>query len=475
MKHSPVIYPTILCGGSGTRLWPLSRYMHPKQFIDIGGGKSLFRETVIRAASLYAAGDIFVVCNNEHSFYVNKFLSECPLQGRIILEPVPRNTAPAIALAALAALDRAEGNSPLLLVMPSDHAIDDVNAFSEGVKRAACLAEQGYIATFGVIPAGPEPGFGYIKQGDPIGETGHLVARFIEKPDSTQANAMLAEGGYLWNSGMFLLDAGVYLEELKTYAPDIYARCSEAWSLRREEGVFICPDKDVFIRSPALSIDYAVMEYTRRAAVCPLDANWRDMGSWEAFYQAGNKDAHGNVCIGDILPENVENCYLHSTHRLIAASDIKDLVVVETQDALLIVPRNSAQNVKGIVEKLKSTRRREYRQHQLVHRPWGNYESLAVGAYFQIKRITVNPGAQLSLQKHYHRAEHWVVVSGTAEITNGKETQLYTENQSTYIPLGTVHRLKNPGRIPLVVIEIQFGAYLGEDDIVRLEDIYGRA
>lgn len=467
-----MLHPVILCGGSGTRLWPLSREMYPKQFVDLGDGRTLFKDTLLRAASIPGVDSSLIVCNEAHRFYVSASLLACSTQGHILLEPKPRNTAPAIALAAFAVCDvDADG---LLLVLPSDHLLQNEKAFVTAVQAACPLAEKGHIVTFGITPSAPETGFGYIQQGSALPEGGFAVSHFVEKPDATKATSMLTKGGYLWNSGMFLFAASVYLEELKIFAPGIYSQCSDAWKASWKEGFFVFPDKDAFLAAPSDSIDYAVMEHTTRAVVYPLSSGWNDLGSWEAFYQTGEKDASGNVCNGDVMLENVRNCYLHGTHRLIAALDIENLSVIETQDSILVARRSSVQNVKNIVSNLKAIERSEYRLHPLVYRPWGSYESLVVGPRFQVKRITVNPGAQLSLQMHYHRAEHWVVVSGTAEITNGDSTGLYAENQSTYIPLGTIHRLKNPGRVPLVIIEIQSGSYLGEDDIVRLEDMYGR-
>ena len=462
--------PVILCGGSGTRLWPLSRDMYPKQFVDLGGGHSLFKDTLRRSRRI-SPDTLFVVCNQEHRFYVGASLQESGEQGTILLEPAPRNTAPAIALAAFAAKEQGD---PLLLVLPSDHVIKNDDMFAASVQQACAVAEQGAIITFGITPTGPETGFGYIRQGAPIADGIRTVDRFVEKPDASTAAAMLQEGGYSWNSGMFLFQASVYLEELRAYAPDMYAACERAWKGHSVDHDFIRPDTEAFLSSPADSIDYAVMERTSRAAVMPLDVRWNDMGSWEAFYEEGTPNAQGNVCTGDVIVENVRNCYLHGTSRLIAALGVEDIAVVETRDAVLVGKRSQLQDVKKIVAELKAQKRPEYRQHPRVFRPWGSYETLALGPRFQVKRITVNPGAQLSLQMHYHRAEHWVVVNGTAEITNGETSNLYTENQSTYIPLGTVHRLKNPGTIPLEIIEIQSGSYLGEDDIVRLDDVYGR-
>ncbi len=485
------IAPVILCGGSGTRLWPLSRETYPKQFVDLGGGKTLFKDTVLRARHTPDTLEPVIVCNEAHRFYVTAELYKCGTTsgaascvvaqnsasacgnssnngcyGKILLEPAPRNTAPAIALAAFALQDG--GADPLMLVLPSDHAIGDESTFFEGVKNAAVLAEQGYIVTFGITPTGPETGFGYIEQGEALGAPGYKVARFVEKPDAAAASAMLAKGGYSWNSGMFLVRASVYLKELERFAPQIYDACRAAWKGRKDDQVFSRPDSEAFLASPSDSIDYAVMEQTTLAAVVPLGVSWSDLGSWEAFYQIGQQDACGNVCSGDVMAEGAEDCYLNSNHRLLTAIGVSGLVVVETQDAVLVAPRDQVQDVKKIVARLQSAQRPECKQHPLVYRPWGSYETLVMDGRFQVKRIIVNPGAELSLQMHHHRAEHWVVVSGTAEVTNG------AENQSTYIPVGTMHRLKNPGVIPLVLIEIQSGTYLGEDDIVRFADVYGR-
>ncbi|MTJ93309.1 MAG: mannose-1-phosphate guanylyltransferase/mannose-6-phosphate isomerase [Desulfovibrio sp.] len=497
----PDIAPVILCGGSGTRLWPLSRETYPKQFVDLGDGKTLFKDTVSRACRLPGSMEPVVVCNEAHRFYVTAELYDCGIASglvvqnsvhednahsaqadgpsgtacryaRILLEPAPRNTAPAIALAAFAL--RSGDADPLMLVLPSDHAIGSEAMFFEGVRRGAALAEQGHIVTFGIAPTGPETGFGYIEQGQELGDNCYRVARFVEKPDAQAAAAMLGKGGYLWNSGMFLLRTSVYLQELERFAPGIYTACKKAWQGRKKDYAFCRPDKDAFGACPADSMDYAVMEHTSLAAVVPLDMSWSDLGSWEAFYQVGQRDHCGNVSLGDVMTEDAQDCYLNASHRLVAAVGVTGLVVVETQDAVLVAPRDRVQDVKKIVSRLQHDQRPECRQHRLVYRPWGSYESLATGERFQVKRIVVNPGAELSLQMHHHRAEHWVVVSGTAEVANGDSVHFFTENQSTYIPVGARHRLKNPGVIPLVLIEIQSGAYLGEDDIVRFADVYGR-
>lgn len=395
------------------------------------------------------------------------------MTGTILLEPEPRNTAPALGIAALAVQEQAGDASPLLLVLPSDALLKDEESFQRAVMAALPLAKAGRIVTFGIPPTAPESGFGYIRQGKPLEGGGYEVARFVEKPERSRAEAMLAEGGYLWNSGMFLLDAACYLEELERFAPDILRCCRAAWMARREDGEYISPGRE-FLDAPADSIDYAVMEHTDRAVVCLLETEWADLGSWEALWQTGQKDSEGNVCTGDVLPCNAHNCYLYSSHRLIAALSVDNLAVIETPDAVLVADRSALQEVKTVVRQLKATHRPECELSSRVYRPWGSYESLALDSRFQVKRIMLNPGAQISLQKHYHRAEHWVIVRGTAEVTCGDTVSIYTENQSTFIPLGVVHRLKNPGKIPLVIIEIQSGSYFGEDDIIRLEDQYGR-
>lgn len=466
------IAPIILCGGSGTRLWPLSRETYPKQFVDMGNGQTLFKSTLLRAMHIARASAPVIVCNETHRFYVTAALQETGTNATLLLEPTPRNTAPAIALAAFSLAS--SGADPLMLILPSDHAIGDENAFLQGVAAAAPLAEQGYIVTFGIASASAETGFGYIETGKSLGAGGFDVAGFVEKPDRATAQAMLEQGGFLWNSGMFLVRASVYLEELERHAPAIHTACHAAWEGRSIDGVFCRPDTEAFLTSPSDSIDYAIMEKTERAAVVPLATRWSDLGSWEAFYRAEQGDENGNVCHGDVITHDTENCYFNARHRLVAGIGLRDLVVVETCDALLVAPRDRVQEVKAIVAKLAAAGRQECRQHPRVYRPWGSYETLALGDRFQVKRIIVAPGEELSLQMHHHRAEHWVVVNGTAEVTNGDETRLYTEDQSAYIPLGTVHRLRNPGIIPLVLIEIQSGSYLGEDDIIRFADVYGR-
>lgn len=468
------IVPVILCGGSGTRLWPLSRESHPKQFVDLGEGRTLFKDTLRRAAGLDGAQRPVIVCNEKYRFYARNEMRECGVEGEVILEPAPRNTAPAIALAAFGILEACGAEKPLMLVMPSDHRLEDSGAFVSAVLQSKKLAEDGMIVTYGIVPDAPSTGFGYIRAGEALGENGFRVAAFVEKPDRAKAEKMLAEGGCFWNSGIFLVRPDVYLEELGRFSPRMREMCAQAWQKRVPDNGFVRPGKKEFLSCPEDSIDYAVMERTQCAAMTPMRARWNDMGSWDSFFQDAPKDEAGNACKGDVMLEGVRNSYIHSRGRLVAAIGVEDLTVIETQDAVLVAKSGAAQSVKKIVGKLKESGRYQYEHHPLVFRPWGSYETIALGDRFQVKRIIVNPGEVLSLQLHHHRAEHWVVVSGTAEITLNGQTTLYTENQSTYIPIGCEHRLRNPGLIPLVLIEIQSGAYLGEDDIVRLEDVYGR-
>lgn len=470
------IRPVILCGGSGTRLWPLSRTKYPKQFVELKKGRSLFRDTLRRAVQTAPGETPIIVCNKDHRFYVNSSLAEESLNGGIILEPQPRGTAPAIALAALAARDalrEEDGDDVLLLVMPSDHAMDNVPHFVERVRQSLPEAEAGRLVTFGIQPAFPATGFGYIHMGEAEGEVSFRVSSFIEKPDEEKARALLNAGGCLWNSGMFLFRAGVWLAELAVHAPAVLEACKRAWAARIRDLGFIIPGRD-FLDSPDISIDYAVMEHTDQAVVTPLRLTWNDLGSWEAFYEVAPKDEAGNVLEGDVLAEESSGCYLRSDSRLIAALDVHDLAVVETRDAILVSSLARTQDVRRIVKALRDAGRPESEDHLRVFRPWGSYETLVKAERFQVKRIMVSPRHETSLQMHYHRAEHWVVVSGTAEIEIEGEKRLYTENQAAYIPVGAKHRIKNPGNIPLVFIEVQSGPYLGEDDIVRLEDDYGR-
>ena len=465
------IQPVILCGGSGTRLWPASRTKYPKQFMLLGNGSTLFKETLRRTDALKDTEDPIVVSNDAYRFYASASMHEEGRSGAVILEPISRNTAPAIALAAFAAL---EEHDSLLLVLPSDHRFTHPEKFCASVESARPAAEAGMLVTFGIQPSCPETGYGYIRRGAEMGNGVFKVERFLEKPSEDKAAAMLAEGNYYWNSGIFFFKASAYLDELKTFAPGIWQAVQDAWKERRRDLGFIRPGA-AFCQSPSDSIDYAVMEHTAKAAVVPVDCGWSDLGSWEAFYEVSPKDGDGNACEGDVIVDNASNCYLRSSGRLIAALDVHDLAVVETRDAILVTDRRKSQDVKHVVEKLKLEKRPESDIHLKVYRPWGSYETLILSDRFQVKRIVVNPGEENSLQLHYHRAEHWIVVSGTAEVTIGDDVRLLTENESIYIPLGMKHRIKNPGTIPLVFIEVQSGAYLGEDDIVRLQDNYGRA
>ena len=464
------IVPVILSGGSGTRLWPLSREAYPKQFLPLVGDDTMLQATWKRVASIAGAAPI-VVANQEHRFMAAEQLRECKvLPQALILEPVGRNTAPAIAIAALQAL--AGGNDALLLVLPSDHVVRNEAAFHAAVKQAAVAAEAGKLVTFGIVPTAPETGYGYIKAA--TGEGVRAVDRFVEKPDQATAEKYVASGEYYWNSGMFLFKASRYLKELETMQPAILAACRAALDKAARDNDFIRLDAEAFAASPNDSIDYAVMEKTADAAVVPLDAGWNDVGSWSALWEVSDKDSDGNACHGDVIALDCKDSYAYG-NRLIAMVGLQDVVVVETDDAVFVGHKDRVQDVKEIVGQIKRDGRSEAAAHRKVYRPWGAYDSIDNGARFQVKRITVKPGATLSLQMHHHRAEHWIVVSGTAEVTRGDEVILLSENQSTYIPLGVTHRLKNPGKLPLELIEVQSGSYLGEDDIVRFEDQYGRA
>ncbi|MGN0918508.1 MAG: mannose-1-phosphate guanylyltransferase/mannose-6-phosphate isomerase [Oxalobacter sp.] len=471
MRTASNIQTVILCGGAGTRLWPLSRAKYPKQFMRLSNGSTLFAETLLRAGVV--GGDIepLVVSNDEYRFYADEILKKEGKEALVILEPSAKNTAPAIALAAFATQE----NTPnaLMLVMPSDHRFLAPDDFYDAVKKAVPAVEAGNLVTFGINPTSPETGFGYIKQGSQIDDGVYKVERFLEKPQKAKAEAMLSEGGHYWNSGIFFFKASVFLGELKKIASDIYTSVEKSWKNRTNDLDFVRPGDD-FSLSPSDSIDYAIMEHTDRAAVVPMNGGWSDLGSWGAFYDVSDKDNHGNVCIGGVLTDNTQNCYLRSSGRLLATVGVSNLAIVETKDAVLIADRNKTQDVKRIVDQLKLQQRNELESHPFVYRPWGNYETLVLSDRFQVKRIIVKPGEQNSLQMHYHRAEHWTVVSGTAEVTIGEKKMLVAENESVYIPLGTKHRIRNPGTIPLVFIEVQTGSYLGEDDIVRFEDNYGR-
>ena len=468
-----MLIPVILSGGVGSRLWPLSRELYPKQFLPLTGKDSLLKQTLERSGRIDQVGEPIVVCNEEHRFMVAEQLRLAGTGANaIVLEPVGRNTAPAVAIAALRAL--AVDPEALLLVLPADHLIQDLDAFTAAVTRGVPHARQGKLVTFGIVPTRAETGYGYIQSGAELSEGVAAVARFVEKPDRTTAEQYLAGGDYFWNSGMFLLGAARFLDELKRCAPEIHSASHRALDNASTDLDFVRLDRAAFEACPSDSIDYAVMEHTRDGAVVPVDCGWSDIGSWASLWETGTKDERGNVFAGDVIGADVDNCYLRSDSRLLTAIGVHDLVVVETPDAVLVADRERVQEVKKIVATLKANGRDEANVHTRVYRPWGSYESLVSADRFQVKRIVVNPGQQLSLQMHHHRAEHWVVVSGTAKVICGEKEVILSEDQSTYIPLGTRHRLTNPGVIPLELIEVQTGSYLGEDDIVRFDDVYGR-
>ncbi len=470
-----MLIPLILSGGSGTRLWPVSRRNLPKQFLSLAGHGTLFQQTVARTRALPGVAAPIVVASEDHRFLAAEQLREAGVDdGTVVLEPLARNTAPAIALGALEALKR-DANA-VLLVLPADHLIADTAAFVDAVQRSLPTARQGWLVTFGIRPDRAETGFGYIRRGESIGEGTFRVERFVEKPDLATAEGYLADDGYGWNSGMFLFRADRYLDELGAHAPAMLAAVRAAHAAAQADLDFVRVDKALFAQVPEDSIDYAVMEKTARAAVIPVSCGWSDIGSWSALWRAGTRDADGNLREGDTLAVNTHNSLLRSHDRhLVATVGVSDLVVVTTPDATLVAHRDAAQDVKKIVDQLKANGRSEHSFHRVVHRPWGSYDSLEAGERFQVKRIVVKPGASLSLQMHHHRAEHWIVVSGTAEVTCDEKVYLLGENQSTYIPLGSTHRLRNPGKVPVELIEVQSGSYLGEDDIVRYDDVYGRA
>jgi mannose-1-phosphate guanylyltransferase len=461
------ICPVIMAGGSGTRLWPLSRAAHPKQFLRLHGEDTMLQATVKRLSGLDIQASI-TICNEEHRFFVAEQLREIDKLGSIILEPVGRNTAPAIALAALTAKD-----DPLLLVLAADHVMQDEGAFREAVIRAIPLAEAGKLVTFGVVPGEPHTGYGYIKRGKDIGE-GFKVDEFVEKPSLEVAKGYISSGEYYWNSGMFLFRASRYLEELEKFRPDILEKCKLSVSEFKPDLDFLRIDKDIFESCPAESIDYAVMEKTPHAVVVPMDAGWSDIGSWSSLWDISEKNSEGNSTLGDVILHNTRNSYVRSDNKLVTVIGVDDLVVVDTKDALMVAHKDTVQDAKIIAQQLKVLERSEWELNREVYRPWGKYDSLDNGRRYQVKRITVKPGGKLSVQMHHHRAEHWVVVSGTAKVINGDKTFILSENESTYIPVGVVHALENPGKVELELIEVQSGYYLGEDDIVRFSDIYGR-
>jgi mannose-1-phosphate guanylyltransferase/mannose-6-phosphate isomerase len=479
-----MIIPVVLSGGAGTRLWPLSREQFPKQLLPLtGGGETMLQATVARTAGLPGVGAPVVVCNEAHRFMVAEQLRQAGVEGtRIVLEPIGRNTAPAIALAAHAALGAAAASvdaadsDPLLLVLPADHVVRDVAAFQAAVRAALPAAAAGRLVTFGVVPDAPETGYGYIRRAAVAGGSGGVypIDRFVEKPDLATAQGFLASGEYYWNSGMFLFGARRYLRELETQAPDIAAAVMAAFGAAKGDLDFLRIDAEAFAACRSDSIDYAVMEKTREAVVVPLAAGWSDVGSWSSLHAAVESDVDGNVLRGDVIAEDTRDSFVFSESRLVATVGLDSHVVVETKDAVLVAPRDRVQDVKALVARIKAAGRSEHSLHREVFRPWGSYDSVESGERYQVKRLSVNPGASMSLQLHHHRAEHWIVVSGTARITRNDEVFLLEENESTFIPLGAKHRIENPGKIPLHIIEVQSGSYLGEDDIVRFEDRYGR-
>ncbi len=477
--------PVILCGGSGTRLWPLSRTGFPKQFLCLTGNESLFQQAAQRLASLGNAeiqvAAPIIVTGEEHRFLATEQLREAGIElGCTLLEPVGRNTAPALTLAALAAM---EGDSdPVLVVTPADQTVVNPAAFTAAMQQAVAEAANGTIVILGVTPDKPETGYGYIqtaKSSRGEAEVIQLVQRFVEKPDAATAQTYLNEGGYYWNAGMFVLKASVWLKALEQFRPDILQTTQAAWDNRSADTTFVRPGKAEFTAIPSESVDYAAMEHCPGSGfpikMVPLDAGWNDLGAWDAVWKVLPKDEAGNAHLGDVLTIDSRNTLVHATNRLVSLVGVENLIVVETPDAVLVADKIRSQDVKHVVTQLQKTKREEHTLHRKVHRPWGWYDSIDEGGRFKVKRIQVKPKASLSLQKHHHRAEHWIVVTGTAEITNGDKVITLTENQSTYIPLGEVHRLANPGTIPLEIIEVQSGSYLGEDDIVRFEDTYGRA
>jgi len=467
-----MVVPVVMAGGSGTRLWPLSRQLFPKQFHALTGETTLLQETLARLGGLETGAPI-VICNEDQRFLAAEQLRLVGVEdARILLEPFGRNTAPAIALAANIAI--ADGDDPILLVLAADHNIQDVDRFHEALKRAEPLAEQGKLVTFGVVPQQPETGYGYIKRGGQMG-AGFIIERFEEKPDLATAESYVSSGQYLWNSGMFMFRASRYLSELKTFNSTVAEICEQAVKKVVPDMQFVRIDASVFSKCPDISIDYAVMEKTADAVTVPLDAGWSDIGSWSSLWASQAHDPAGNAFRGDVLAASSRNNLARSDSRLLALVGVENLIVVETKDAVLVAHKDKVQDVKKIVEQLKRAGRSEHLSHRQVYRPWGHYDSIDVGERDQVKRITVKPGAKLSVQMHHHRAEHWIVVKGTAKVYRGKETMILTENQSTYIGLGEIHALENPGKIPLELIEVQSGSYLGEDDIVRFEDLYGRS
>lgn len=470
-----MLLPVIMAGGTGSRLWPMSRELYPKQFLRLHGVNSMLQETVNRLEGISVREPV-VICNEEHRFLVAEQLRQInKLSHNIILEPVGRNTAPAIALAALNAIS--QGDDPIMLVLAADHIINDCDAFHQAINDAIPFAKKDSLVTFGIVPTGPETGYGYIQRGEStvndISEA-FKVKRFVEKPNLETAEQYINSGEYYWNSGMFMFRAKRYIQELDKFRPDILDACKAAMKDSDSDKDFITIDKDKFSACPDESIDYAVMEQTSNAVVVPLDAGWNDVGSWSALWDVSNKDKLGNAVTGDTFLHDTQNCYINTDEKLVAAVGVDNLVIVSTKDAVLVVDKSKVQDVKKIVEHLKQTKRSEYRRHRETYRPWGRSDIIVNEQRFNVNRITVKPGGSFSMQMHHHRAEHWIVLSGTAKVTIGDKTFLITENQSTFIPIGSLHMLENPGKIPLELIEVQSGSYLGDDDIIRVKDHYGR-
>jgi mannose-1-phosphate guanylyltransferase len=467
-----MLQPIIMAGGSGTRLWPLSRSLYPKQFLKLDGEYSLLQQTVLRLQKLNSLSPIFV-CNEQHRFLIAEQLREINIKNpNIILEPVGRDTAPAITISALTAISKKK--DPVLLVLAADHLIEDNEAFIDAVDHGTELALKNRMVTFGINPSCAETGFGYIRYGKTLTKLSYEVRQFIEKPNKAKAEEYLKSNEYFWNSGIFMFQASTYLNETELFCPDILSACKAALTNSRKDIDFLRIDKAAFQACPKKSIDYAVMEKTPRAVVVKFNSKWNDIGSWSAVWELSEKDEQGNALDGDALVYSTSNCYISARHKLVATIGLENVIVVDTPDAVLVAKKSHLQEVKNVVEELSSRCREETINHRKVYRPWGFYDLIGSGHRHQVKRISVKPGGKLSLQMHHHRAEHWVIVKGTAKVTNGNKTHLLSENQSIYIPIGEIHALENPGKIPLELIEVQSGAYLGEDDIIRLEDKYGR-
>ena len=471
-----MIVPVILSGGSGTRLWPLSRTMYPKQFIRFFNGQGTLLGATLRRVDDGGFSDPIIICNNDHRFLVREELARAAMEAEaIILEPVARNTAAAVAIAALAAVQKSAG--AVIAVMPSDHVVKDASAFAESLKRAAAVAATGKLVLFGIVPTGPHTGYGYIRRGAPLAAEGggYAVDAFFEKPNRATAETYVADKSYFWNSGIFVLHARTFLSELEHLAPEILAAARDAFAKATDDLEFLRLDRTAFARSPNISVDYAVMEKTKQAAMMPIDVGWSDVGSWSSLWESAPRDAQANAIEGDTILVDTRNCLIHSERSLVATIGLEGLVIVDTPDALLVADQSRAQDVSGIVSRLKELNRKEHAQHIRSYRPWGFFEQLGTGDRFQVKLLHVSPGGQLSMQMHQHRSEHWVVVRGTAKVTIGETEKLVQENESVYITATQWHRLENPGKVPLEMIEVQIGSYLGEDDIIRADDVYHRA